>query len=128
MLHQVIDAELPGAAPIGKPCPGCKRSLPPQAGGYPDAPALLRKPTVEELHKKALAGNPRPLLKYLDPTRYPPMQHGSTVTDAEETQQRPCPVSHFPAWLLAHCRTVDEVFDWEKKLKRWWTPTPPNAP
>lgn len=113
MLH---DAVLPGAPIIGEPCPGCHWALPRRATlGF-------RIPTVEDAYKAALAGDPAPLLKLLDPSRHS-ATHG---TVPREGQEFPCPFLNVPSWLLGQCSRPEEVTAWLVRLEQhgWWLPAP----
>jgi len=128
MLHVAVDTVLPGLEPEGQPCPDCHVGLPWKAGGFPDAPALFRKPTVEKAVQDARNGKARTLLKHLDPERYA-VRHKPVAVSRGSSQERPCRFEGWPSWLLAHCRTPEDVDAWVERLAPWWTPPgPPSGP
>lgn len=118
MALDAAHAVLPGVPPPGRLCPDCAREMP-RTGCL--AVLGLGKPTLQRAYDDALAGNDKALKKHLDPTRNA-FEHG-TMKDGSGV--RPCHFDGWPSWLLAHCQTPKEAFDWVPKLAEWWTPPPP---
>ncbi|MFF2517799.1 hypothetical protein [Streptomyces sp. NPDC058086] len=113
MLH---DAVLPGAQPTSKICPECWCDLGWKADGF----IPWSRHRLEDAYKDALDEKTSTLLRQLNSTRH--------AVNHERVRQQPCRFRHLPPWLLAQCRTPEEVDKWLERLHRWWTPPqPPNA-